>query len=184
VRFHGRTEARGTRGRHTQSATFVFHGRTEARRTCGRHTQSATFVFPAVTESRSRAPKRRARQTRPQPLSACGDLCLAVRSDRVAERHGPLLVQVVVRCVVRRKARRRGHAIAVGAVSQSCPSVGWMGKVSSGCAGRNAERKGGWEVVRDKLRWYVLARGMGAYRGEVLQRVEGGDQPEFCVRSR
>ena len=107
-----------------------------------------------------------------------------MRSDRVAERHGPLLVQVVVRCVVRRKARRRGHAIAVGAVSQSCPSVGWMGKVSSGCAGRNAERKGGWEVVRDKLRWYVLARGMGAYRGEVLQHAEGGDQLEFCVRSR
>ena len=82
-------------------------------------------------------------QTRPQPLSACGDLCLAVCSDRVAERHGPLLIQVVVRCMVRRKARRRGHVIAIGAVSQSCPSVGWMGKVSSGCAGRNAERKGG-----------------------------------------
>ena len=77
----------------------------------------------------------------------------------------------------RPRDRRRGGV-------QSCPSVGWMGKVSSGCAGRNAERKGGWEVVRDKLRWYVLARGMGAYRGEVLQRVEGGDQPEFCVRSR
>ena len=46
------------------------------------------------------------------------------------------------------------------------------------------DRKGGWVVVRDKLRWYVLERGMGAYRGEVLQRAEGGDQPEFCVRSR
>jgi hypothetical protein len=89
-----------------------------------------------------------------------------------------------MRLTVRRKACRRGHAIAVGAVSQSCPSVGWMGKVSSGCAGRNGERKGGWVVVRDKLRWYVLERGMGAYRGEVLQRAEGGDQPEFCVRSR
>jgi hypothetical protein len=151
--------------------------------TC-RHTQSATFVFLAITESRSRAPKQHARQTRPQPLSACGDLCLAVRSDRVAEQHRPLLIQVVVQCVVRRKVCRHGHAIAVRAVSQSCPSMGWMGKVSSGCAGWNMERKGGWEVVRDKLHWYVLARGMGAYWGEVLQCAEGGDQLEFCVRSR
>jgi hypothetical protein len=59
-----------------------------------------------------------------------------------------------------------------------------MGKVSSGCAGWNVERKGGWEVVCNKLHWYVLVQGMGVYQGEVLQRVEGGDQPEFCVWSR
>jgi len=48
-----------------------------------------------------------------------------------------------MRLTVRKKARRRGHAIAVGAVSQSCPSVGWMGKVSSGCAGPVAETERG-----------------------------------------
>ena len=38
-----------------------------------------------------------------------------------------------MRLTVRRKARRRGQSIAVGAVSQSWPSVGWTGKVASGC---------------------------------------------------
>ena len=39
-----------------------------------------------------------------------------------------------MRLTVHRKARRRGQLIAVGAVSQSWPSVGCTGKVSSGCA--------------------------------------------------
>jgi hypothetical protein len=72
--------------------------------------------------------------------------------------------------------------ITVGAVSQSCPSVGWMGKVSLGCTGQNTERKGGWEVVHDKLHWYVLVWGMGAYRGEVLQCTEGGISWNFVFR--
>jgi hypothetical protein len=29
-------------------------------------------------------------------------------------------------------------------------------------------------VAHDKLRWYVLGQGMGAYRGEVLKRAAGG----------
>ena len=41
-----------------------------------------------------------------------------------------------MRLTVRRKARRRGQSIAVGAESQSCPSVGWIGKVASGYVGQ------------------------------------------------
>jgi len=41
-----------------------------------------------------------------------------------------------MRLTVRRKARRRGQSIAVGAESQSCPSVGCIGKVASGYIGQ------------------------------------------------
>jgi hypothetical protein len=54
-----------------------------------------------------------------------------------------------MRLTVCRKARRRGHAIAVGAVSQSWPSVGWIGKVSSGCADSVVERK---QVRKDRIK--------------------------------
>jgi hypothetical protein len=37
---------------------------------------------------------------------------------------------------MRRKARRRGQSIAVGAESQSCPSVGCIDKVASGYIGQ------------------------------------------------
>ena len=41
-----------------------------------------------------------------------------------------------MRLTSRRKARRRGQLIAVGALSQSCPSVGWTGRVACGYIGQ------------------------------------------------
>jgi hypothetical protein len=41
-----------------------------------------------------------------------------------------------MRLTVRRNARRRGQSIAVGAESQSCPSVGCIGNVASGYIGQ------------------------------------------------
>jgi len=50
-----------------------------------------------------------------------------------------------MRLTERRKARRRGQSIAVGAVSQSWPRVGWIGKLASGCAGSGVRRGNGRE---------------------------------------
>ena len=101
-----------------------------------------------------------------------------------------------MRLTVRRKARRRGQSIAVGAVSQSWPSVGWIGRFASGCADSGVKRGNG----TDKTGRRVCSIGQGresasaislasicgwalyTYWSKVL-RGANADQPEFYVWS-
>ena len=74
-----------------------------------------------------------------------------------------------MRLTVRRKTRRRGQSIAVGAESQSCPRVGCIGKVASGYIGQRNST-----VIAKRKRKRELRTGAKSCRS-VCEVVSGAD---------